>query len=939
MTKNDAENRTNSIFNNYLAEVGQTAEIKPLHAPSFDYIGDLDEAQVHGFVHSIDWSFTNNNTTYLSHDIHPYPAKFIPQLPETLIRLLSRCGEMVWDPFGGSGTTALEALLCNRQCISADINPIGALIGKAKTATITEQDEIEIEHFIVFISRCVSNEQHLKNYIYTHQEEIRCQVPDIPNISKWFSDSVVCELSLIKHLIQAQLSHRISQTIAKASFSKLITKVSHQESETRYSAKEKSIPNLYVLELYIKDLQENLAKIRALSRVLGFRQAQFITVDVTGDIVGPGKPIKKGGVDFIVTSPPYPNAFDYHLYHRFRIFWLDGDPKAMGKAEIGSHLKYQKQRKGFDEFQREMRPVLANCFQALKPGKYAAFVLGDAIFDGVLYKTAEYIRLLAESIGFIAIANVDRPIHNTKRSVQSAARRAKSEQILILKKPDDALDIKLIPVKYKMWPYEKILNDMEKLSLCGHTSDDFKMSSLDVRLLNQLTFYKAYQINASEFKTWQSILENGNQLDAAGRKDSKYITHGIHPYKGKFYPQLVHPLLNMLAPAGGVVFDPFCGSGTVLLEAVLNGYHAYGCDINPIAIEIARAKNEIIFAEPCMFDQQLSSFAASLSMYDDSVDCGSFFSPAVLPEISNWFPAQVVKKIVYTLTQINNVPDNRIKRFIRVILSSILRDISQQDPSDLRIRRRHAPLLDAPVFDMLLEGIAMQKKRVLQYAKTRNFSPFELFEANIWLGNSKNLNTLGPLPKNNVDLVITSPPYATALPYIDTNRLSLLVLEGLTASLRSPIEAEMTGTREINKNARCRYERLIEAGNFGSIVSTCAQQLIQRIHDENKCHEVGFRRKNMAALLYMYFDDMTRVFQNLHEIVKPKGHICIVIGDTKTTTGKGLAIISTTEALRETGRAMGWRIAHDIPITVTRENYVHIENSIVENQILIFQKQ
>src|ERR1700751_2131783 len=63
----------------------------------------------------IDWAFRLDDTGFLTHDIHPYPAKFIPQVPGTLIATLSARGELIFDPFGGSGTTALEAIRLGRR--------------------------------------------------------------------------------------------------------------------------------------------------------------------------------------------------------------------------------------------------------------------------------------------------------------------------------------------------------------------------------------------------------------------------------------------------------------------------------------------------------------------------------------------------------------------------------------------------------------------------------------------------------------------------------------------------------------------------------------------------------------------------------------------------------------------------------------------------------
>ena len=67
---------------------------------------------------SQDWSFTDDDTRYLTHDLHPYPAKFIPQIPAHLISRLSLPGDVVLDPSGGSATTAVEAVRLGRRAVS-----------------------------------------------------------------------------------------------------------------------------------------------------------------------------------------------------------------------------------------------------------------------------------------------------------------------------------------------------------------------------------------------------------------------------------------------------------------------------------------------------------------------------------------------------------------------------------------------------------------------------------------------------------------------------------------------------------------------------------------------------------------------------------------------------------------------------------------------------
>ena len=497
--------------------------------------------------------------------------------------------------------------------------------------------------------------------------------------------------------------------------------------------------------------------------------------------------------------------------------------------------------------------------------------------------------------------------------------------------------VSLIPVDYRLWSYEKVISALERKALCDSDTDKFEINSpIDVSPYKSLTFYKAFKVNDTEFKTWQNILEHGER-DASSRKDPKYLTHGIHPYKGKFYPQLVRPLLNILkVPKDGVVFDPFCGSGTVALESILNGYNAFGCDINPTAVEIAIAKNTIFKVDPYEFQKQVFLFEQELSHYSYD-DYSGWFDKDAIDEIRRWFPDKVISKMGFVISRITKVSDERIRRFLRVILSSIIRDISQQDPGDLRTRRRKEPIDDAPVIELYLNNLNKQYENIMNFYSVRNNAPDAIGDAVIWRGNSKDYETVSErISDNSVDIVITSPPYATALPYIDTNRLSMLVLGGFNASKRIPIEAEMTGTREIKKSTREEYEQLIKTEEFDCIVSDTAKEVIKSIYRGNENADVGFRKKNMAALIYMYFRDMSKVMFNLNRIMKPSGYVCMVIGDTKTITGAGKVIIRTTQVLRETAQKIGWSLFEDIPISVTKEKYVHMNNSITENNILIF---
>ena len=76
--------------------------------------------------------------------------------------------------------------------------------------------------------------------------------------------------------------------------------------------------------------------------------------------------------------------------------------------------------------------------------------------------------------------------------------------------------------------------------------------------------------------------------------DTKYLTHGIHPYPAMMIPQVAKRLITENGTGAKIGIDPFCGSGSVLLEFKLAGIDSFGIDINPLALMISRAKNTII---------------------------------------------------------------------------------------------------------------------------------------------------------------------------------------------------------------------------------------------------------------------------------------------------------------------------------------------------------
>jgi len=907
-------------------------EERPLH------LGDAALALDH--LKSLDWGFTDDYTRFLGHDLHPYPAKFIPQLPGTFISLLSSRGELVFDPFGGSGTTALEAIRLGRRAVSIDANPVAALIGRVKTARVSSDVTAEL-HLLHGALRALleSPPRNAAELVAAYG----AYAPTIANREKWFADSAFGELAHIRYRI-SQLESETAREIASLALSRTVLSASFQDSETRYKSVPREVPVGEATKRYVKEFESVMKSVARNAAATRYGVSKFLTGDVRHLS---NEDVANESVDLVVTSPPYGNATDYHLYHRFRLLWLGHDPIALGKVEIGSHLKHQREASGFASYFEDMTKVLETVSRVLKNGRYAAMVIGDSIYDCKNYSTAHLLAEKAASYGFDTNCVIERNLHKTKRSFTQAGRRAATESLLVLRKAAKRTVVLLEGPPYKPWPYEQELRKREtcsaKAASLVEVSNAVQKSADVPELLRYRSLVFTHQVHfpgGHKEPTWQAILENGMAANPSARKDPKYVTHGLHPYKGKFYPQLAKALINQLRlPHGARILDPFCGSGTTLLEGQLNGYATYGCDLNPLAARIARAKTSVLEVDPDVLTEIVASVIEALEITPKKLPIDlDQFEPACLEEIERWFAAPVIQKVNWLLKMIRSGSSGAVRDFLEVVLSSIIRNISQQDPSDLRIRYRKELLADADVFSLFKDQLLLQFGRIEKFWKIRGYAPNPFFKSNVVAGDNRLKATYDELnlADGSVDLILTSPPYAMALPYIDTDRLSLLTLFGLTGSNRRPLEQALIGSREITTtNKKVLEARLSEDG---ALPPACLQ-FVRKLQKSLKASSSsGFRKKNMPVLIHRFLLDMDAVLTQAYRLCRPGAEAMIVIGDSKMTIDGRDIRIPSTDFVEEIAVARGFASVERIDISVTTENLVHIKNAITENVVLRLRK-
>ena len=217
-------------------------------------------------LNEIDWDFSSAKTTYLTHNLHPYPAKFIPQIPNALIHELSSAGETVADIFCGSGTTLLEALYLKRRAIGIDASPLAVLISRAKTTPLSDVDFEEMANHHGDCKQLLAKAATPTGEMLWQERPFRSDgwrpSPEICQF--WFFPHVVEELAEILVMI-GRVQSKTARVLCKVAFSAIIVRVSKQDSDTRYVRRDKDIKPGDTTRLYLAQLDAVIPAVREMT--------------------------------------------------------------------------------------------------------------------------------------------------------------------------------------------------------------------------------------------------------------------------------------------------------------------------------------------------------------------------------------------------------------------------------------------------------------------------------------------------------------------------------------------------------------------------------------------------------------------------------------------------------------------------------------------------
>lgn len=412
----------------------------------------------------------------------------------------------------------------------------------------------------------------------------------------------------------------------------------------------------------------------------------------------------------------------------------------------------------------------------------------------------------------------------------------------------------------------------------------------------------------------------------------RYGPHDLHEYRGKFFPQLVRSLINISGvPENARILDPMCGSGTTPCEALALGRSAIGADLNPLSFLISNVKSAIILENPSSFFEIVSTNLNNFQFKE--IDPEKVWSYDDLRYLQLWFDATAINDLASILSEINDVQRVLYQDFFKVCLSNIIRSVSWQKDTDLRVRKEIKPYKPGTAISKFCDEVIGQLDRIYPYlCMLPNHTPQpDLLIRN---GNAVTISDLFPEFIGKIDLLVTSPPYATALPYLDTDRLSLIVLGLLSRTNHKDTERKMVGTREVSERQRqVMWSYYLTRKNELPMRVT---KLIDQVAEHNHNSMVGFRRRNLPALLGKYFLDMLDAMRSAHSLMRPGAFGYYVVGNNSSIVAGKKIEIPTNDFLFEIGVTAGWQKIELIPMELLASRDIFKENRGSSETILCF---
>lgn len=394
----------------------------------------LDRAKVSGDLATLlgrDLEFHGESSSYASHSLHAFAAKFPPQVPRLFIEHLTRRSETVLDPMVGSGTTVVEAYLLGRHGIGVDIDPLALQICRVKTTRLNTGVAIDAgERALRRAARLLEDRQATRRFLERLPEENK------EFIDYWFATKTQHELAALLLAIETERNEQ-ARDFLQLVFSSIIITKSGGVSLARDLAH--SRPHLDETKHPKNALEQYRLRHQKSAKALDELHLDHNGIEVMhGDCRA--LLLADESVHLVATSPPYANAIDYMRAHKFSLVWLGQSlgflsklrSEYIGAEKVGDlpeihlppktkatihALEARDTRKAaiLRKYFIDMRAVLSEMLRVLKPGRAAIVVVGPSTMRGLLIDTPVCLAEIGDSLGFAVIGIKERKLDRNRR--------------------------------------------------------------------------------------------------------------------------------------------------------------------------------------------------------------------------------------------------------------------------------------------------------------------------------------------------------------------------------------------------------------------------------------------------------------------------------------------------------------------------------------------
>jgi len=368
--------------------------------------------------------------------------------------------------------------------------------------------------------------------------------------------------------------------------------------------------------------------------------------------------------------------------------------------------------------------------------------------------------------------------------------------------------------------------------------------------------------------------------------DTKQYTHCFHSYPAMMISQVAGRILDEFGKNAKLLFDPYCGTGTSLVEANLRGINAVGTDINPLARLIAKVKTTII---PLKL---LDSYLKDFNDFAFSVRLGARKVEPKIPDFKNinyWFKEETQYWLAIIKEYTEKIDNKDVKDFFKVAFSETVRDVSLTRNSEFKLYRmsyKQIEKFDPDVLSIMIEKLVRNRNGMAEYISLKkNKAHSQICDFNSVYQIPENV-----LQPHSVDIVITSPPYGDSRTTVAYGQFSRLSNQWLGFEEINEVDKKSMGGTRKKESKNFDFEPL--------------DRVLSRITavDKNRVYDV-----------VSFYIDYEKSINNVSKVVKVGGIVAYVVGNRRV---KGIEI-PNNEITREFFEKNGFRhiktIIREIP--------------------------